>query len=70
MRIIWKKKKTQDGHNQRGGEAAQRLGEGEWGDDQSGLEDLGGVAVDGANGQGMVALGKILLGHGRAVGVV
>ncbi|VVA41554.1 Hypothetical predicted protein, partial [Prunus dulcis] len=59
-----------DGHNNGGGEAAQRLGEWEWGDDQSGLEDLGGVAGHGTNGQGMVALGKILLGHGRAVGVV
>ncbi|KAL6290021.1 hypothetical protein ACE6H2_007531 [Prunus campanulata] len=53
-----------------GGEAAPRFfffgwGE-EWGDDQSGLEDLGSAAGDGTNGQGMVGLGKILLGHGRA----
>ncbi|CAL2249248.1 unnamed protein product [Prunus armeniaca] len=53
-----------------GGEAAQGLGGGEWGNDQSGLEDPGGAARDETNGQGMVGLGKILLGHGWAVGVV
>ncbi|CAL2267036.1 unnamed protein product [Prunus armeniaca] len=63
-------KKGNDGHNQRGGRGCSAIGRGEWGDDQSGLEDPGGSARDGTNGQGMVGLGKILLGHGWAVGVV